>query len=64
MNKKLPDNYEILEAVTFEGEPKQWIVLCNGFQIGGINDTSGAGDLTFPSLQKAINFVLNITITK
>jgi hypothetical protein len=64
MLKEIPDHYEIIEAVTFEGEPSKWIVTCNGFQIGGINDTSGAGDLTFSSLTEAVDFVLNLTIIK
>lgn len=59
MNNELPKNYEIIEAVTFESEPKQWIVLCNGFQIGGKLDASGAGDLTFSSLKEATNFVFS-----
>lgn len=58
MKHKLPENYEIVEAVTFNGEPKQWLALHNGFQIGGNLDSSGAGNLTFESESEAFNFIL------
>jgi len=59
--KPIPDQYDILKAVTFDGEPLKFLVTCNGFQIGGETDESGAGNLTFESYQAALNYILTLT---
>jgi len=40
--------YEIVK--TIDGE---WMILINGFQYGGEYDSSGAGNMTFPSQHEA-----------
>jgi hypothetical protein len=45
----LPFDTEVIEAV--DGT---WIVLRNGFQVGGNIDASGAGDATYETWSEAL----------
>lgn len=46
--------FEVVETATVGNEPVEYLVLVNGFQIGGQIDRSGAGNATFSSVEAAI----------
>ena len=55
-----PTSYEIVEAAQCIGDPPAWLILYQGFQVGGDIDRSGAGDLTFNSYAEASDYLCNL----
>lgn len=43
------DYVEVMQVLTFGGETEKWMLVVNGFQVGGEIDASGAGNMTFAS---------------
>lgn len=54
--EEFPGGYSIEPSCILPDDPLEWILLCNGFQVGGNIDRSGAGDLSFSSYEEALSF--------
>ena len=56
---EIPYPYDIQEIVTFAGEPRQWIAMHSGWQMGDNKDYSiGCGTDTYYSYDDAMAYII------